>query len=60
VDCPIGVEHHILHEIFGVVVVTAVFERQDVQAPVVLRGQPAKSVGISTLSSGNQLCLFSR
>ena len=57
---PKRIEHHILEEIFSIVVIPAVFERQDVEAAMVMRRECAKCLGVSTLGSSNELSLCGR
>jgi hypothetical protein len=59
-DCSVRVEHHVLHQIFGIVMVPAVLQRQQIEAAMVLGRQGAKRLGISTLGSRYERCFFGR
>src|SRR3989442_1201312 len=60
VDGPVGIEHRFLREVFSIVMVAAVFQRQSVETPLVIGSQFTKGFHISILGPRNQICLLDR
>src|SRR4051812_32555575 len=59
-DGAIRVHHHFLYQVFRIVMIAAVFQRQNVETPLVIRGQRTKRFRISALGASNQIRFESR
>src|SRR3974390_3298180 len=59
-NCAVSVEHYILSEVLGIMMVAAVLQREYVEVPLMTGCQFAKGICVTLLGSCDQFGLFSR